>query len=92
MATREDDPAIVAQRAAAAKKLQEKAVIAREQKRAAAAREGKSRFARSSVLKIKEVTTRHSRCSRRVELVCRVRLARHCTVGLLNPACSRKWR
>lgn len=55
MVVGEEDPVVAAQRAAAAKKMQDKATIAREQKRAAAAREGKSRFARSSVLRIKEV-------------------------------------
>lgn len=64
----EEDPEIVAQRLAAAKKLQDRATIAREQKRAAAAREGKSRFARSSVLKIKEVRRVRSHQSQNLRL------------------------
>lgn len=53
----EDDAVLAAQRAALTKKPQERASIAAEKKRAAAAREGKNRFARSSILKIKEVRT-----------------------------------
>lgn len=51
----EDDAVLAAQRAALTKKPPERASMVIEKKRAAAAREGKNRFARSSVLKIKEV-------------------------------------
>ena len=55
MALGEDDAVLAAQRAALTKKPPERASMAIEKKRSAAAREGKNRFARSSVLKIKEV-------------------------------------
>ncbi|CAN0006206.1 unnamed protein product [Ectocarpus sp. 12 AP-2014] len=52
----EDDAVMAAQRAALTKKPQERASVAVEKKRAAAAaREGRNRFARSSIMKIKEV-------------------------------------
>lgn len=53
MSLGEDDAVLAAQRAALTKKPPERASVAMEKKRAA--REGKNRFARSSVLKIKEV-------------------------------------
>lgn len=58
----EEDPELVARREELAKNARLKIVIQREQKRAAAAaaREGKSKFGRSSVLKIKEVRTSRS--------------------------------
>lgn len=52
----EDEAALAAQRAALTKKPQERASATIEKKRAAAAREGKNKFARSSVMKIKEVS------------------------------------
>lgn len=52
---REDEAVLAAQRAALTKKPQERVSAAIEKKRASAAREGKNRFARSSVMKIKEV-------------------------------------
>lgn len=52
----EDEAALAAQRAALTKKPQERASAAIGKKRAAAARDGKNRFARSSIMKIKEVS------------------------------------
>lgn len=57
----EDDAVLAAQRAALTKKPPERASAATERKKAAAAREGKNRFARSSVMKIKEVRLVESR-------------------------------
>ncbi|CAM9567000.1 unnamed protein product, partial [Pylaiella littoralis] len=55
MAIGEDEALLAAQRAALTKKPQERASAAMEKKRVTAAREGKNKYARSSVLKIKEV-------------------------------------
>lgn len=53
----EEFPEVEPQRAAVARKPQERATtsINREQAKSAAAREGKSKFSRSSILRIKEV-------------------------------------
>lgn len=51
----EEFPEVEPQRVAVARKPQERTTTSREQAKSAAAREGKSKFSRSSILRIKEV-------------------------------------
>lgn len=51
----EEFPEVEPQRVAVPRKPQERMITSREQAKSAAAREGKSKFSRSSILEIKEV-------------------------------------